>query len=83
MNVFGRNVFIFNSVQAQQFVNVIRCEEFHAFMLSCLVQLNSRKEACEMKSTASRNEYLLNLAATNAHLDTYYTCELPEVIKVS
>ena len=35
-----------------------------------------------MKSTTSRNDYLLNLASANAHLDRYYTSELPELIKV-
>ncbi|XP_073077959.1 F-BAR and double SH3 domains protein 1 isoform X4 [Manis javanica] len=32
---------------------------------------------------AARNEYLLNLVATNAHLDHYYQEELPALLKVS
>lgn len=46
-------------------------------------QLNTRREACEMKSTAARNEYLLSLAAANAHVQQYYVNDTPELMKVS
>jgi len=46
------------------------------------VQLNQRREACEVKSTTARNDYLLSLAATNAHLQHYYNSDTPELMKV-
>ena len=46
------------------------------------VQLNQRREACEVKSTAARNDYLMSLAATNAHLQRYYNSDTPELMKV-
>ncbi|ESN96242.1 hypothetical protein HELRODRAFT_189166, partial [Helobdella robusta] len=44
-------------------------------------KLNTRREACEAKSTAARNEYLLCLAAVNAQLNQYYSKDAPELIK--
>jgi len=44
--------------------------------------LNQRREACEVKSTSARNDYLLSLAATNAHLQRYYHSDTPELMKV-
>jgi len=46
------------------------------------VQLNQRREACEVKSTAARNDYLLSLTAANAHLQRYYNSDTPELMKV-
>jgi len=46
------------------------------------MQLNQRREACEVKSTAARNDYLLSLAATNAHLQRYYNNDTPDLMKV-
>jgi len=47
------------------------------------VQCKSRWETCEQRSTEARNEYLLNLAATNGHLLRYYNTNLPELLAVS
>lgn len=44
-------------------------------------KLNSRKEACENKSTCARNEYLLCLSSINAQLNRYYNKDAPELIK--
>ncbi|KAL5013058.1 hypothetical protein ScPMuIL_011609 [Solemya velum] len=44
-------------------------------------KLNSRQETCESKSTQSRNEYLLNMAASNSHHIRYYSTELPEIMR--
>ncbi|ELU08892.1 hypothetical protein CAPTEDRAFT_225696 [Capitella teleta] len=44
-------------------------------------KLNNRKDTCEIKSTFSRNEYLLALGAANAHSSRYYTSDLPELMK--
>jgi len=46
------------------------------------VQCKSRWETCELHSTEARNEYLLNLAATNGHLLRYYNTNLPELLAV-
>jgi F-BAR and double SH3 domains protein len=46
-------------------------------------QLNTRREACEVKSTAARNDYLLSLAAANAHVQRYYVSDTPELMKVA
>lgn len=43
-------------------------------------KLNTRRDACEVKSTNARNEYLLCLAASNAHQHRYYTTDLPDLI---
>lgn len=43
-------------------------------------KLNTRRDACEVKSTNSRNEYLLCLAASNAHQHRYYSTDLPDLI---
>ncbi|KAK3577241.1 hypothetical protein CHS0354_030521 [Potamilus streckersoni] len=45
-------------------------------------KINNRKESCEAKSTASRNEYLLSLAAANAHQGRYYTTDIMDLIEV-
>lgn len=38
---------------------------------------------CTQQLSDARNEYLLALAAANAHLDLYYLTHLPETMKVS
>ncbi|XP_041357281.1 protein nervous wreck-like isoform X2 [Gigantopelta aegis] len=45
-------------------------------------KLKSRKDHIEVRATASRNEYLLSLAAANAHHIRYYSTDLPDLIKV-
>ena len=45
-------------------------------------QLSTRKELSEARATAARNEYLLNLAASNAHQRRYYSTDLPKLIEV-
>lgn len=45
-------------------------------------QLNVRREGCEVKSTAARNDYILSLSAANAHVLHYYCKDTPELIKV-
>uniref|UniRef100_A0A2C9KF67 SH3 domain-containing protein n=1 Tax=Biomphalaria glabrata TaxID=6526 RepID=A0A2C9KF67_BIOGL len=47
---------------------------------SC-AKLRSRTEVSETKETAARNDYLLALAAANAHHMRYYSTDLPEVMK--
>ncbi|XP_013095541.2 F-BAR and double SH3 domains protein 2-like isoform X3 [Biomphalaria glabrata] len=47
---------------------------------SC-AKLRSRTEVSETKETAARNEYLLALAAANAHHMRYYSTDLPDVMK--
>ncbi|OWF37271.1 F-BAR and double SH3 domains protein 2-like isoform X2 [Mizuhopecten yessoensis] len=44
-------------------------------------KLNSRRDMCEAKSCQSRNEYVLNMSAANAHQIRYYSIDLPEVMK--
>ena len=48
-----------------------------------MFQLKSRKESCETKATASRNEFLLCMAAANAHHVRYFNKDLPSLIEVS
>ncbi|XP_076071244.1 F-BAR and double SH3 domains protein 2-like isoform X2 [Mytilus galloprovincialis] len=43
-------------------------------------KLNTRRDGCEVKSTNSRNEYLLCLAASSAHQHRYYSTDLPDLI---
>lgn len=44
-------------------------------------KLSSRYEQCAIKSTSSRNDYLLAQSAANAHQIRYYSVDLPELMK--
>ncbi|XP_048237031.1 F-BAR and double SH3 domains protein 2-like isoform X4 [Haliotis rufescens] len=44
-------------------------------------KLKSRYDACEVKSTASRNDYILALSAANAHQIRYYSTDMPDLTK--
>uniref|UniRef100_A0A8C0CCS8 F-BAR and double SH3 domains protein 1 n=1 Tax=Balaenoptera musculus TaxID=9771 RepID=A0A8C0CCS8_BALMU len=44
-------------------------------------KLSAQSAQYSQQLRAARNEYLLNLVATNAHLDHYYQEELPAVLK--
>ncbi|RUS81489.1 hypothetical protein EGW08_010745, partial [Elysia chlorotica] len=44
-------------------------------------KLRSRTEASEVKETAMRNEYVLSLAAANAHHIRYYSTDLPDLMR--
>ena len=48
-----------------------------------MLQLSQRKEVCEHRATVARNDYVLNLGATNAHQRRFYGIDLPQLIKVS
>lgn len=45
-------------------------------------KLKSRKETCESKATSSRNEFLLCMAAANAHHIRYFNKDLPSLIEI-
>ncbi|XP_063061417.1 F-BAR and double SH3 domains protein 2-like isoform X2 [Engraulis encrasicolus] len=45
------------------------------------VKLKAKKNDCNSKATHARNEYLLTLAAANAHQDRYYQTDLIGCIK--
>lgn len=44
---------------------------------------SNRKEMCSRRATMARNEYLLGLAAANAHMMRYYCKDLKEMMAVS
>ncbi|KTF86152.1 hypothetical protein cypCar_00030816, partial [Cyprinus carpio] len=44
-------------------------------------QLKAKRSDCNSKATHARNEYLLTLAAANAHHDRYYQTDLANCIK--
>ncbi|MFT7803116.1 F-BAR and double SH3 domains protein 2, partial [Arapaima gigas] len=46
------------------------------------VKLKAKRNDCNSKATHARNDYLLTLAAANAHLDRYYQVDLANCIKV-
>ncbi|XP_026577104.1 F-BAR and double SH3 domains protein 2-like [Pseudonaja textilis] len=46
------------------------------------VKLKARRSECNAKATHARNEYLLTLAAANAHQDRYYQTDLVNIIKI-
>ena len=54
----------------------------HYFSCLVLQQLTQRKEVCEHRATVARNDYVLNLGATNAHQQRFYGVDLPQLIKV-
>ena len=53
------------------------------FCVLLVFQLRSRKEACDAKATAARNDYLLAMASSNAHQIRFYSTDLPDLMKVS
>lgn len=48
----------------------------------CL-QVSSKRDALEEKSTGARNDYLLSLAAANAHQNRYFVVDLQNTMQVS
>ncbi|XP_078601842.1 F-BAR and double SH3 domains protein 2-like isoform X6 [Branchiostoma floridae x Branchiostoma japonicum] len=44
-------------------------------------KLSARKDTCDSKSAAARNDYLMSLAAANAHQKRYFQTDLPEIIE--
>uniref|UniRef100_A0A3B3I6L8 Uncharacterized protein n=1 Tax=Oryzias latipes TaxID=8090 RepID=A0A3B3I6L8_ORYLA len=46
------------------------------------VKLKAKRNECSSKATHARNDYLLTLAAANAHQRRYYTTDLMDCIKV-
>jgi hypothetical protein len=47
-----------------------------------VVQVTSKREALEEKSTGARNDYLLSLAAANAHQTRYFVVDLQSTMQV-
>lgn len=45
-------------------------------------QLKAKRNECNSKATHARNDYLLTLAAANAHQGRYYETDLISCIKV-
>ncbi|XP_066444405.1 F-BAR and double SH3 domains protein 2 isoform X5 [Eleutherodactylus coqui] len=45
------------------------------------VKLKARRQECNAKATHARNDYLLTLAAANAHQDRYYHTDLANTMK--
>lgn len=45
-------------------------------------QFTSRRDIYSAKSVAARNEYLLHIAAANAHQSRYYKTDLTQLMKV-
>ncbi|XP_071989978.1 F-BAR and double SH3 domains protein 2 isoform X2 [Engystomops pustulosus] len=45
------------------------------------VKLKARRQECNAKATHARNDYLLTLAAANAHQDRYYQTDLANTMK--
>uniref|UniRef100_T1J3Y4 RING-type E3 ubiquitin transferase n=1 Tax=Strigamia maritima TaxID=126957 RepID=T1J3Y4_STRMM len=45
-------------------------------------KFSTKAEACDIKATAARNDYLLHLTASNSHQARYYGHDLPEFIKM-
>lgn len=46
-------------------------------------QVSSKRDALEEKSTGARNDYLLSLAAANAHQNRYFVVDLQNTMQVS
>lgn len=61
------------------------CKDGSTSMCVCLYfsfQLKAKRSECNSKATHTRNEYLLTLAAANAHQRHYYDTDLLNCIKV-
>ena len=55
-------------------------KEFESLLI--FVQVTSKREALEEKSTGARNDYLLSLAAANAHQTRYFVVDLHSTMQV-
>ncbi|CAD5120278.1 DgyrCDS8847 [Dimorphilus gyrociliatus] len=44
-------------------------------------KLNARRETCDQKANIVRNDYILNIAASNAHQKRYFYVELPQLMQ--
>ncbi|KAI1242449.1 hypothetical protein IHE44_0005994 [Lamprotornis superbus] len=47
------------------------------------VKLKARRSECNSKAIHARNDYLLTLAAANAHQDRYYQTDLVNIMKIA
>ena len=47
------------------------------------LQSSSRLEVCERRTAMARNDYILSLAAANAHMTRYFCKELQDIMSVS
>lgn len=56
--------------------------ELKSAVLLSAFQLKAKRSECNSKSTHARNDYLLTLAAANAHQQRYYDTDLTDCIKV-
>ena len=54
----------------------------HIHLSFSVSQLKAKRNDCNSKATHARNDYLLTLAAANAHQDRYYKTDLTSGIKV-
>lgn len=54
----------------------------HIFSV-CFLKLKAKRSDCNSKATQARNDYLLTLAAANAHHDRYYHTDLLHCIQVN
>jgi hypothetical protein len=52
------------------------------WLLHAILQVTSKREALEEKSTGARNDYLLSLAAANAHQTRYFVVDLQSTMQV-
>ncbi|XP_030225164.1 F-BAR and double SH3 domains protein 1 [Gadus morhua] len=58
-----------------------RIFHFRTGLQKMSAKLSSRLEECDDRLHEVRNEYLLSLAAVNAHLHHYYTVQLPHIME--
>lgn len=64
--------------------NICNCQTIvtHRWWLHAIVQVTSKREALEEKSTGARNDYVLSLAAANAHQTRYFVVDLQSTMQV-
>lgn len=64
--------------------SMFTCWKFrtHRWFVHAVVQVTSKREALEEKSTGARNDYLLSLAAANAHQTRYFVVDLQSTMQV-
>lgn len=62
--------------------SVVTLERPQSAVWPFALQLKAKRNECNSKSTHGRNEYLLTLAAANAHQQRYYNTDLVDCIKV-
>lgn len=64
-------------------VDNVKIESYFTVPHAFVPQFSAKRDACDEKSAGARNDYLLTLAASNAHQRRYYEVDFERFLRVS